>query len=165
MKNSLFKEILSKISTLTHDQRIILKDAIEHSSDIDHMCDLLQKKIEEDPECPHCHGKSLVRNGFKSGLTRYRCKCCKKRFNALTKTPFAHLRNKERWLKYLECMTESKTVRKSASACAIHRNTAFRWRHKLLNKSHNSQPQILKGVVEADKTYFRKSQKGSNKIT
>ena len=60
MKNSLFKEILSKISTLTHDQRIILKDAIEHSSDIDHICDLLQKKIEEDPECPHCHGKSLV---------------------------------------------------------------------------------------------------------
>lgn len=116
------------------------------------------------PIVPHCRSEMLIRNGFRSGLTRYRCKSCRKSFNALTGTPFARLRNKEHWIEYLQCIIDSKTIRKSATICSVHRNTAFRWRHRFLNGSHDSQPQLLTGMVEADETYFRKSRKGSKKL-
>jgi transposase-like protein len=35
--------------------------------------------------------------GRSRGLARFRCKTCGRTFNALTKTPMAHLRKKERW--------------------------------------------------------------------
>jgi len=165
MKNRQFKNILSKIPDLNHDQRVIIKDAVDHGSDMDCICDQLQQNFEKTPHCVYCQSKMIIRNGFRSGLTRYRCKCCKKSFNALTGTPFARLRNKERWLEYLQCMIDSKTIRKSAEVCSVHRNTAFRWRHRFLKGSHASQPKLLSGLVEADETYFRESHKGSNKLT
>ena len=48
--------------------------------------------------CPHCAGREVVAWGRSRGLSRFRCKGCGRTFNALTKTPMAHLRKKERWL-------------------------------------------------------------------
>ena len=36
--------------------------------------------------------------GRSDGLLRFRCKSCGRTFNALTRTPMAHLRKKEKWL-------------------------------------------------------------------
>jgi len=47
--------------------------------------------------CPHCASHSLQGWGHVSGLPRYRCKDCRRSFNALTGTPLARLRKKERW--------------------------------------------------------------------
>jgi hypothetical protein len=61
-------------------------------------------------------------------------------FNALTGTPLAHLRLREKWLPYLQCMIDSQTVRASAAATGIHRNTSFRWRHRFLaDAKHNAR--------------------------
>src|SRR5208283_3275757 len=48
--------------------------------------------------CPHCAGREVVAWGRSRGLSRFRCKGCGRTFNALTKTPMAHLRKRERWL-------------------------------------------------------------------
>ena len=45
--------------------------------------------------CPHCAGREVVGWGRSHGLLRFRCKSCGRTFNALTKTPMAHLRKKE----------------------------------------------------------------------
>ena len=45
--------------------------------------------------CPHCAGREIVGWGRSRGLLRFRCKSCGRTFNALTKTPMAHLRKKE----------------------------------------------------------------------
>jgi transposase-like protein len=42
--------------------------------------------------CPHCAGGEVVGWGRSHGLLRFRCKSCGRTFNALTKTPMAHLR-------------------------------------------------------------------------
>lgn len=48
------------------------------------------------------------------------------------------------------------SVRKSAQICGIHRNTAFAWRHKLLDCLQRLAEQTkLDGIIEADKTFFR----------
>jgi transposase-like protein len=54
--------------------------------------------------CPHCGCTHVHRCGTASGLQRRRCLRCRKTFNALTGTPLARLRKRERWLSYIACL-------------------------------------------------------------
>ena len=60
-------------------------------------------------------------------------------------------------------MTEGQSVRKSAKACHVHRNTAFRWRHRFLMLPDQQKATNLVGIAEADETFFLESFKGKNK--
>ena len=82
--------------------------------------------------CPHCAGRAIVGWGRSGGLLRFRCKSCGRTFNALTKTPMAHLRKKERWLDHAQAMIEGKSLAETAALCGVHPTTAFRWRHRFL---------------------------------
>ena len=56
------------------------------------------------------------------------------------------------------------TVRRSAEICGINKDTAFIWRHKVLDALQNMQNSVeLNGVVEADETFFALSFKGNHK--
>jgi transposase-like protein len=63
--------------------------------------------------CPHCASGGIVGWGQSDGLPRYRCKDCRKTFNALTKTPMAGLHKKEQWLDHAEAMIEGRAVQRS----------------------------------------------------
>ena len=67
--------------------------------------------------CPHCAGRQIVGWGRSHGLLRFRCQGCGRTFNALTKTPMAHLRKKERWLDHARAMIEGKSLAKTAALC------------------------------------------------
>ena len=54
-------------------------------------------------------------------------------------------------------------MRRSAKACGVHRNTAFRWRHRFLSLPKEQQPTQLEGIVETDETFFLESLKGKKK--
>src|SRR5271166_4071788 len=82
--------------------------------------------------CPHCAGREVIAWGRSRGLSRFRCKGCGRTFNALTKTPMAHLRKRERWLDHAQAMIEGKSLAKTAGLCGVHSTTAFRWRHRFL---------------------------------
>ncbi|MFB9287418.1 hypothetical protein ACFFTM_03525 [Pseudoduganella plicata] len=69
----------------------------------------------------------MYRHGVCYGLQRYRCRQCRRSFNALTNTPLAFIRLREKWLPFLRCMLDSMTVRVAADAIGIHRNTSFRY--------------------------------------
>ena len=60
--------------------------------------------------CPHCAGREIVGWGRSDGLLRFRCKSCGRTFNALTRTPMAHLRKKEKWLDHARAMIEGKSL-------------------------------------------------------
>ena len=61
-------------------------------------------------------------------------------------------------------MIQGLPVRKTAEICGIHRNTAFIWRHKILDALQNaSKYEKLEGIVEADETFFPISYKGNYK--
>lgn len=114
--------------------------------------------------CPHCGSKSIVRWGTRNDMQRYRCKQCKRTFNSLTGTPLAYLHRKGHWLDYAQCIKEGLSVRKAASKCGIHRNTSFRWRHRFLERTRDIKPDKLQGIVEANETFFRRSEKGNQKL-
>jgi transposase-like protein len=83
----------------------------------------------------------------------------------LTGTPLARLRKKERWLPYLQCVLESRTVRDAAQVVGVHRTTSFRWRHRFVPGAMRDRPKTLTTIVEADETYRLESQKGSRNLT
>jgi transposase-like protein len=57
---------------------------------------------------------------------------CGRTFNDLSGTPLARLRLKAKWLAYSQVLLDSLPVRKAADRLGVHRNTAFRWRHRFL---------------------------------
>ena len=76
--------------------------------------------------CPHCAGREIVGWGRSDGLLRFRCKRCGRTFNALTRTPMAHLRKKEKWLDHAQATIEGKSLAKTVRLCGVHPTTAFR---------------------------------------
>ena len=110
--------------------------------------------------CPHCAGREIVGWGRSDGLLRFRCKSCGRTFNALTRTPMAHLRKKEKWLAHAQAMIEGKSLAKTAKLCGVHPTTAFRWRHRFLRAPADDKPRSLSGIVEADETFILESFKG-----
>ena len=110
--------------------------------------------------CPHCECRHVARWGQASGIPRYRCSNCRRTFNALTKTPLAHLRMKEKWVTQTEALIDGASTAKAANRCGVDYKTAFRWRHRFLASLAGDKPRTLSGIVEGDETFILESFKG-----
>lgn len=77
--------------------------------------------------CPLCGCIHVVRNGHrKDGTQRYVCKDCGKSFVIATNSIVSGTRKDlSVWEQYIDCMMNGLSIRKTAVACGIHRNTAF----------------------------------------
>ena len=80
--------------------------------------------------------------------------------HALTRTPMAHLRKKERWLDHARAMIEGKSLAKTAALCGVHPTTAFRGAIGFTPRPSSDKPRSLRGIVEADETFILNSFKG-----
>jgi transposase-like protein len=172
MKSEEFSVWLSAISGMSAAQRAEALAALEKSAaDAGPAMKTKSKRSEdalgttgvervERQGCPHCASREIVGWGRSDGLLRYRCKSCRRTFNALTKTPMAHLRKKEKWLAHARAMIEGRSLAKTAELCGVHPTTAFRWRHRFLRAPADDKPRTLNGIVEADETFILESFKG-----
>lgn len=114
--------------------------------------------------CPKCDSSYIVKNG-KSALDdqRYKCKSCGRIFSTHTNSPMSYSKkSKVQWLKYLECMRQGLSIRESAMIVKIHKNTAFYWRHKILNALKEKLSEKLEGVISIDELYINESYKGNH---
>lgn len=164
MEPKAFSQLLLQIREMDHRQRSILLDALTHLSDDHQVLESIESRLDADGKCPFCSHARYYRHGFANGLQRYRCMSCKRTFNALTGTPLARLRHKNKWLRYIKTMTESLTIRKAAALVGLNRKTSFRWRHRFLAWIANDHPSALHGITEADETYLLESYKGSRHL-
>jgi transposase-like protein len=158
-----FRKIVQDAKRLTPHQRQVLMDRIQPVGQEQETAKLVETRVAEKPVCAHCGCGEVVRNGVVSWLQRYRCKGCGRCFNALTGTPMARLRHKDKWIDNTEAMIEGASVRKTAAKLGVHRTTAFRWRHKFLHVPRGLQAAVLAGIAEADETYILESKKGQRK--
>ncbi len=165
MKSASFKKLLGQVPGLDHSQRVKLREQLDHSGDLTLVCDLIEKRIEDNPFCPHCQSGNFTKHGFRNNLARYKCKSCGKTFNALTGTPLAHLKCKEKWLGYAQCLLESKSIRSSLAEVNVAITTSFRWRHRMLTLAQSTESQLLGGIVEVDEAFLRESQKGNKHLS
>jgi len=160
MRNSTFSQLLQHLKTLTPLQKERVEDTLHHKDAIDK----LSIAIENPETCPNCSSPHYQKWGIRSNLQRYHCTSCNKTFNALTGTPLARLRHKEKWIDFTSDLIESKSIRESAKDCGVNKNTTFRWRHRMLNNAKSLTPEHLHGIVEFDETYFLESEKGNHHL-
>jgi len=125
----------------------------------DLVAELGQRRLDS-IDCPHCECRHVARWGQASGIPRYRCSNCRRTFNALTKTPLAHLRMKEKWVTQTEALIDGVGTAKAANRCGVDYKTAFRWRHRFLASLAGDKPRTLSGIVEGDETFILESFKG-----
>jgi transposase-like protein len=164
MKKKDFSILLAQVGSLSIHQKAALVAALSDSqAHPPQAAALANKEFSTKPVCPGCFGVSVQKWGIVSDLQRYRCKDCRRTFNALTGTSMARLRKKELWPEYSRALADSLSLTKAAERCGIDRTTAFRWRHRFLPQSG---PVGIKcsGITEMDETYFRESFKGK-KVT
>lgn len=160
--------ILADFASLSTVEKNAVRNKLLYSSvsgtpDMDEF--IRQVRFSDGRICPMCRGKDVIRHGHqKDGTQRYYCKDCKKTFvitsNSIASGTRFPLRT---WEQFIDCMMNGFSVRKSADICGIHRNTAFAWRHKVLDALQEMADSVeLNGIIEADETFFDVSYKGNH---
>jgi transposase-like protein len=164
MRSTQFKALVDALPGLSPRQFEELRRAVEAQSQRTHALKALEA-ANEGLGCPHCNSFNFTKNGHSRGLQRYRCAACSRTFNAATNTPLSRLRAKERFFRQGECLARGLSIRASAAEMGVAVSTAFPLRHRFLQEVVGHQPQRVAGLLEADETYVRESQKGSRHLT
>ena len=167
MKQKEFARWLIQFDRLTPSQKARLREVAEKDGAATSVPDALRAReaeLERTRVCLHCGSKGVVRNGTRAGLLRFRCRSesCGRTFNALSGTNLKHMRHREKWELYEQCLRDRLSLHAAARRCGISYRTAFLWRHRFLANLRG--PARLNGVVEMDETYFRESCKGERDL-
>jgi len=163
MRQKVFNQFMSELGSFNSRQIRQLGEGLAQLKSQQQTATLLETPYEE-VVCTHCGSLNKWRWGKRDQLQRYKCKACNKTFNCLSGTPLARLNKKQEWLTYANCLKLGYTVRKAASKCNVHKNTAFYWRHRFLSTTTTIKPAQLHGIIETKESYFRKSQKGTKHL-
>jgi transposase-like protein len=164
MRSPRFKKWFAGLPALNQPQRRLVLDSLRPAAGLDQLLALLEQ-FRAERRCPSCASPQWHRHGQANGLQRYRCRACRRTFNDLSGTPLARLRLREKWIDYLGALLDSLSVRAAAKRVGVHRNTAFRWRHRFLTRVKDDRPRRLHGICEADEMFLLESQKGSRQLT
>jgi len=164
MKALRFTKWFAALPALNGPQRLRVLDPLRPAAGLHQVLALIAQVRSTARCCPHCRCERWHRHGHSNDLQRYRCRACRRTFNDLTGTPLAGLRLRGKWLDYLDALRASRPVRAAADGVKVHRNTAFRWRHRFLDRVKADRPESLNGIAEADEMFILESQKGSRKL-
>ena len=165
MRKLEMSKVMQTVLRMTAVQRAALMLALQGVKRSDEVAVLVDSRLQgAGARCPHCQCQRLVRNGHASGLQRFKCRGCARTFNALTSTPMARLRMKDKWPDQQEVLRQGLSVSKAAGTLGVSPSTAFRWRHRFLQQAQPVKASDLVGVVEADETYFLRSSKGQKVV-
>ena len=156
------KELLRTLST--EDKESVAKMLMSDVRKTESTDKFLETTI-NNSTCPHCKSNKVIKKGKINNKQKFFCKECNRYYSIQTKTLFDRTHKEiDTWFSYISMMFEGKTLKQTAEALKINIKTAFYWRHKVLAILSKTKEEALKGIVEADETYFRVSNKGSRKI-
>jgi transposase-like protein len=164
MDQAEFQALSAQLGALSEAQREAIQTALAAKAGGADALALIDRRFGAAPVCGHCRATHFTRWGRSNGLVRYQCNACDRTFNALTGTPLAHLRRRDAWLAYAQAIVDRLPLRKAANRVGIALDTAFRWRHRFLERPQDMKPAKVEGVVEADETFVLKSQKGARGV-
>jgi len=160
-------EVKACIKNLSYSDRAELLAILESSTQYEY-ANIEEERFSKGIYCPHCGcAENIVRYGTNKNGQRYKCKNCSGIFTATSKSIFQNThKDYSVWNRYIECMLDGFSIRKAAKECNISIQTSFVWRHKILDAitKKRDRDSKLKGVIEADETFFRVSYKGSRHL-
>lgn len=161
MRPQVFSQLMVQLEQLTPQQGQVVQEKVIQLQGCYALVTLGAARMAEQRGCSRCGAEHLQHWGRTgSGQQRYRCPRCGHSMTALSGTPLARLHGKVLLSRHAECMTAGQSLRQVAQTLGIHRNTAFRWRHRMMPLLAAHQPSQLTGVVESDEIFIRRSYKG-----
>lgn len=83
MRERELKRLLAMVTKLTPSQGRMVKDELSAGDGVRAVADLIETHVTKQI-CPHCQSALLIRNGTASGLQRFKCRDCRRTFNALS---------------------------------------------------------------------------------
>ncbi|GAC1530098.1 MAG: hypothetical protein NVS2B4_08800 [Ramlibacter sp.] len=99
MRTDKFKAVMESVASLTETQLDQLVQAVEQRRGRTKALRVLET-ARDASTCLHCGSATVVKNGHSCGLQRYRCRTCKRTFNATTGTTLGGLHSKERFFQH-----------------------------------------------------------------
>ena len=111
MEVGTFRTWLLGMDDLTVEQRQEVQEILHGREPGAEVTAAIEDRLTAERCCPHCGTDGAVKRGSANGLHRYRCKFCGKSFNALTGTPLARLRHKDRWLDFAQSLSDGEVIR------------------------------------------------------
>ena len=115
-------------------------------------------------QCPHCHSKRIVKNGFNpKGRQKYLCKDCHRVVLPTTGTMFSHSKIKyTEWVAFIGCELQGLSLEAEGVITGLHKTTCFNMRHRLYSAISSLQKDtVLSGNIEFDPTYTKINLKGT----
>lgn len=109
------------------------------------------------PPCPGCGAKHAWRDGISdSGLQRFVCRKCGRRYNSLTGTVLEYSKSDmPTWTQFVRLMRFNVPIDAIAEACGVTHQTAWEWRHRLFATVDGYQDRlVLRDRVWLDETYI-----------
>jgi len=156
------KDLYNLFASLTPAEKDRFQTLIATPEPSDLTVSIASERTKSGLVCPHCGNHQVVRNGTLHGKQRYVCRACSKSFMDTTNSLLASAKLDTDKIKALfSCMVHSKSIRHAADMVGVNKNTAFLWRHKVLDAIGKEQAN-LSGIIEADETFFRISYKGNH---
>ncbi len=162
MKTKDFNTLLTALDALTPVQRNAVTATLKVGRSADDVVAVIETEFAKAPACRHCGSEAFGKWVAATALKCHKCNGCGRTFNALTGTPMAHLRKREKWLEYARALVDGVSLRKAALCVGVHLETSFRWRQRFLAAPKNAKATAAAGIVEADETFILKSAKGSD---
>lgn len=148
---------------------LLMKQLAEPAVAKQHAClELVATNGTSKPDCPRCNAKAatgwIVKRGMCRGARRYYCKSCGRYFVPTTNTVFERSRkDADVWRKFIALTIAGKSLHVCSDECNISYQTAFTWRHKVLNAFVANQNALkMNGNVEADEMLIPISYKGNH---
>ena len=125
MKASKFEKLFAQLVLLNQPQRQHVLAALHPAAGLDRVAALIGEirskgRCRPDCGCERCH-----RHGQANDLQRFRCCAYGRTFNDLTGMPLARLRQKGKWLDYLDTVLDSRTVSAAAKRVSVHPTRRF----------------------------------------
>ena len=166
MQQLQFLRILESICLLTPEQVITLRSSLPAPDTLDmtpgtsQVLEAAAAHFHDSPYCPRCTSDNVGGWGYQSGYRRYKCRDCKRTFNAMTETPLARFHLCDKFDEYIDCMRGHTRLRAAAEQCDISLPTSFAYRHRLMAVIEADKAELLTGITEIDETFFLENHKG-----
>lgn len=164
MRKPTMKQIAAVLRQLTPSQLKVVAAEVAALETRSGAMAVIEGRFAAGAPCPHCRSERAHRHGQANGLQRYRCRECRRTFNALSGTPLSGLHKREKWLGQAEALRDGRPLRAVAKDLGIHVGTAHRWRHRFLARPQAATPGALVGIAEVDETMFLLSFKGQRTL-
>ena len=149
-----FQHLIAALGELTEVQRQTVAAILCGHGELAEVTSVIEARFGAQILCPYCKSMTVGSWGRACGLKRYRCRECRKSFNALTGTPLARLRKRGAWKTYAQAVAESVSVRKAGSERALACRRRFAGGTGFLALPKTPKPRRLAALWKRTKRFF-----------